>query len=126
MNQKPEVTYVKSTFDNQDYLVRNRDDKEEAAKLLGELNRRLKRIIAKVKDEADNNRCTEDRKIDIRRLQKNYNENNISESPNNKYTSYSINKGEKIVFCLREKNEAQTLHDINTITFVAIHELHIL
>ena len=99
-----EVTYVRSTFDNQDYLVRNRNDKEAAAKLLGELNRRLKRIIAKVKDEADNNRCSEDRKIDIKRLHKNYNENNISESsPNNKYTSYSINKGEKIVFCLREK-----------------------
>jgi predicted metal-dependent hydrolase len=119
-----EVTYVKSTFDNQDYLVRNINDKEAAAKLLGELNRKIKKIIAKVKDEADNNKCSEDRKIDIRRLQKNYNENNISESsPNNKYTSYSINKGEKIVFCLREKNEEQTLHDINTVVFVAIHEL---
>lgn len=119
-----EVSYIKSTFDNQDYLVRNTDDKEKAAELLAELNRRLKKIIAKVKDEADNNRCSEERKVDIKRLYKNYDENNISESsPNNKYTSYSINKGEKIVFCLREKNDEQTLHDINTIMFVAIHEL---
>jgi hypothetical protein len=119
-----EVTYVRSTFDNQDFLVRNRPDKDKAAKLLGELNIKLKKIIAGVKDEADNNKCSEERKVDINRLCKNYDENNISESsPNNKYTSYSINKGEKIVFCLREKNEEQTLHDINTIMFVAIHEL---
>ena len=62
-----EVTYVISTFDNQEYLVRNTDDKEEAAQLLSQLNSRLKKIIAKVKEEADNNRCTEERKIDIKR-----------------------------------------------------------
>ena len=34
-----------------------------------------------------------------------------------------MNKGEKIVFCIRSKDEKQELVDINTIMFVAIHEL---
>lgn len=36
-------------------------------------------------------------------------------------TSYSINKGEQIALCLRNTNN--DLHDINTLMFVAIHEL---
>jgi predicted metal-dependent hydrolase len=119
-----EVSYVKSTFDNKEYLVRNTDDKEAAAKLLSEINSRLKKLIEKVKNEGEQGKCNEQRQKDIKRLYKNYDENNISESsPGNKYTSYSINKGEKIVFCLRTKDEEQKLIDINTIIFVAIHEL---
>mgnify|MGYP006135240197 CR=1 FL=1 len=119
-----EVSYVKSTFDNKEYLVRNTDDKEEAARLLSELNNRLKQVIEKVKKEGEEGKCSDKRQKDIKRLCKNYKEENISESsPGNKYTSYSINKGEKIVFCLRSKDEEQKLIDINTIVFVAIHEL---
>ena len=48
---------------------------------------------------------------------------NVSESlENSKYTSYSINKGEKIVFCIRSKND-NSLVDLNTMMFVTIHEL---
>ena len=119
-----EVSYVKSTFDNQEYLVRNADDKEKAAILLSDLNNRLKKLIEKVKQEGEEGKCDEQRQKDIKRLHKNYREENISESsPGNKFTSYSINKGEKIVFCLRSKDEEQKLIDINTIVFVAIHEL---
>ena len=59
----------------------------------------------------------------MQRLKSRYNPYKISESPpDSQFTSYSINKGEKIVFCLRSK-EDQRLHDINTMTFVALHEL---
>jgi hypothetical protein len=39
-----------------------------------------------------------------------------------KYTSYTVNKGEKIYFCLRSKvlNE---IHDMNTLLYVVIHEM---
>ena len=50
----------------------------------------------------------------------------VSESsPGNAYTSYSINKGEKIVFCLRQKSgpNKDELVDLNTMMFVAIHEM---
>ena len=49
----------------------------------------------------------------------NFNPNNISESTkDNKYTSYSVNKGEKIVFCLRSRDEKNKLVDINIMMFV--------
>lgn len=60
---------------------------------------------------------------DIERLNNNFNEDNIHENtPDAKFTSYSVNKGEKIFFCLRNK-KTDELVDLNTIMFVAIHEL---
>jgi predicted metal-dependent hydrolase len=60
----------------------------------------------------------------LKRLKKNYRPDNITESsPGNKYTSYSINKGDKIVFCLRAKDGSDKLVGLNTMMFVAIHEL---
>lgn len=111
-----DVTFVK--VNNEDtFLVRNKDDKEEAAKLLSDIKNNLQKIVDKVVEdkEADQE--------DIDRLKKNFRPKNISESsPGNKYTSYSINKGEKIVFCIRSKVDDK-LEDLNTMMFVAIHEL---
>ena len=60
----------------------------------------------------------------IKRLKKNYNGDVIAESPKNSgSTSYSINKGEKIYLCIRQRNQQDELVDLNTITFVALHEL---
>ena len=41
---------------------------------------------------------------------------------NSPYTSYSVNKGEEIVFCLRCK-VTKELHSLNLLMYVAIHEL---
>ena len=47
----------------------------------------------------------------------------IMETPKDeKFTSYTINKGEKIVFCLRSK-VLHNIHDMNTINYVMVHEL---
>ena len=117
------VTYVVSTIDNHKYLVRNEPDKLEAANLLATMKERLSRLVLYTK-EYKNKEKDETKRIDIDRLVKNWRPDNISESsPNNKYTSYSINKGEKIVFCLRSKDSSKKLVDINTMMFVAIHEL---
>ena len=63
-------------------------------------------------------------KNDIDRLVKNFNPNSFSETtPDAQYTSYSVNKGEKIVFCLRDKTDGENLVKENIMTFVAIHEL---
>ena len=59
-----------------------------------------------------------------KRLIRKFNPDRISESiKGSKYTSYSINKGEKIVLCLRSKDIFQKLTDINTLMFVTLHEL---
>jgi predicted metal-dependent hydrolase len=130
-----EVTYVKSSIDGQEYLVRNAPKKEEAANILCRTKNSLLRLIEymnkkyvegdQYKSESDND---DEAKTSIReavkRLVKKFNPNNISESgASNKYTSYSVNKGEKIIFCLRQKNESQSFVDENVIRFVAIHEL---
>lgn len=58
-------------------------------------------------------------------LVENYNGSHLYEiSPNNLMgnTSFTEDKGRKIVMCLRDKSTGQ-LHDINTIMFVALHEI---
>ena len=118
-----DVQYVKSTVDSREYLVRNLPDKQEAANLLANIHLTMLKVIDVVNDPINQENYTTQNIEDIKRLTKNYRNGNISESnPGNKYTSYSINKGEKIVFCIRSK-ENNTLVDINTMMFVAIHEL---
>lgn len=112
-----ELTYVVSTIDNRQYLVRNREDKLEAANLLATVRKNLDSIVDYLKNNNNN-----DEKV--QRLVKKYRPEKISESmPNTNYTSYSVNKGEKIVFCIRSKKGDQKLVSQNTIMFVAIHEL---
>ena len=112
------VDYVVSNVDGRKYLVRNYEDKQEAADLLARMTRRLRFLV----DNLEPTLSEEDTK----RLRKNFNEDVISESsPGSTYTSYSINKGSKLVFCIRnrEKGEPESLIDLNTVMFVAIHEL---
>ena len=63
-------------------------------------------------------------KEDIERLINNFNSDAFSETtPDSKYTSYSVNKGEKIVFCIRDKKDGENLVKENIMTFVSIHEM---
>lgn len=112
-----EIEMVKSTYDSRFYLVRNLPDKNQAAKLLSLIRAKLILFIEYLK-----NKYPYDNRI--KRLARNFDPNEISESlPDSKYTSYSVNKGEKIVFCVRQRNESNQLVDLNTMIFVAIHEL---
>jgi hypothetical protein len=109
-----------STVDNEEYLVRNVDDKSKAANTLATIKNNIKKLVLHLK----NNISEYDAEKEyINNLVKRTKQINIMETPNDeKNTSYTINKGEKIVICLRSKflNE---LHDINTIMYVVIHEL---
>ena len=117
------VIYVKSSLDNREYLVRNLPDKLQAADILANIHKRLKLLIEHLNKAEVQSEFTDQNRTDIIRLSKNYRKGNISESnPGNSYTSYSINKGEKIVFCIRSKDGLNTLVDLNTMMFVAIHE----
>jgi predicted metal-dependent hydrolase len=116
-NYSNEVTSVKSSIDNNEYIVRNRDDKQEAADILAKIRTKLEKLVNSMKVKYPNDES-------INRMNRKFNADNISESgQSSQYTSYSVNKGEKIVFCIRQKDEEQTFVELNTITFVAIHEL---
>ena len=81
---------------------------------LSEINTKILKLIDTVKGE---------KRDGVKRLEENYNPNNLSETGiNAKYTSYSVNKGEKISICLRNKMN-NTFEDKNTVMFVVIHEL---
>ena len=51
----------------------------------------------------------------------------IESTPDAEYTSYSVNKGEQIYFCLRAKSEDETKNERlakhNIMMFVALHEM---
>jgi hypothetical protein len=60
----------------------------------------------------------------VKRLVEGFNPKAISETlPTSELTAYSENKGQKIAFCLNKSKNGSTLIDLNTLTFVALHEL---
>ena len=116
-NRNKELTYVKSTIDGRKYLVRNLPDKQDAANMIATVRGNLVKLAQELKKKNEGN-------IDIERMINNFNPNNIVESEkNNKYTSYSINKGEKTVYCMRSRDDKNELVKLNTMMFVALHEL---
>jgi len=116
-NHYAEVTYVKSSLDGEMYLVRRLPDKEKAAdilaKLAADMEKLIKHLVAKYPDNKD-----------VKRLYGNFNKRHISEgSPESNYTSYSVDKGKRLVFCIRQKNSSNTFVEYNTLLYVCIHEL---
>jgi len=112
-----EVSYVKSDIDNKEYLVRKLKDKKEAANLLAKIRSNLDKIVYHLKETYPDKEATKN-------ISANFKSDNISEGAEHaKYTSYSINKGEKIVLCIRSKDSKKELVDLNTMMFVALHEL---
>ena len=61
---------------------------------------------------------------DVKRLISRMKKVEIQESPNEKdVSSYTIDKGQLISICLRNKNNLTNFHDENTMWFVICHEL---
>jgi len=116
-----DLIYIKSTIDGRKYLVRNLPDKDKSSNMMAQIRENLVTIRDYMSANYNKDPRTE-------RLIRKFNPENIMETEKgSNYTSYSINKGEKLVFCLRSKDGKDTLIDMNTITFVALHELsHIL
>ena len=116
-NKYKDVEYVVSKVDNRKYLVQNLQDKQDAADLIANVRKNLLSLMQELKNKNHNN-------IDVNRMIDNFNPDNIMESTkDNKYTSYSVNKGEKTVYCVRSRDEKNKLVQLNTIMFVALHEL---
>ena len=109
-----------STVDNEEYFVRNVEDKSIAANTLATIKNNIKKLVLHLKKNISQ---YDSEKEYINNLVKRTKQINIMETPNDeKNTSYTINKGEKIVICLRSKFLSE-IHDINTIMYVVIHEL---
>ncbi len=115
------VIYIESSTGTK-FLVHKDKDKQQKANLLGQLVENLysiKNHLVKNK-----NKFPEySEYIDL--LSKNFNEGVTSvyeTDPESNLTSYSVNKGEELSFCLRSKKTGE-IHDINLLTYVGIHEI---
>ena len=103
--------------DGNRYCVREREKLELAANLLATVTEKCKLMVQYMKE-----KHPEDERVI--RLVDGFNPKRISETlPTSELTAYSENKGEKIAFCLNTTKEGNKLIDINTLTFVALHEL---
>jgi predicted metal-dependent hydrolase len=113
------LSYVKSTVDGEQYLVRNLPDKQEAAERLSRVRDKLLRMRKYLEQ-------THTDKPFVANMVKNFDAapSRFSEStPDAQYTSYSVNKGEKIYMCLRQRDAQEHLVNENILTFVALHEM---
>ena len=108
---------IVSTVDGDKYCVRERKKLDEAADLLATVTNKCKQLV-----EVMHKKFPE--RDEVKRLVKGFRPDKITETlPTSTLTAYSENKGEKIAFCLNNKKNGTSLIDINTLTFVAIHEL---
>jgi len=110
---------VTSQVDGREYQVQNLPDKEKAADLMAKIHTNLETLINHYKSDPATIADPRVKTMVERFNPNNMMENNIGEDS----TSYSENKGEKIVVCLREKTNGYPLVDENTIMFVILHEM---
>jgi hypothetical protein len=117
--QERNHSFVKSKIDGNSYRVRNLNDKvdQKTADLIAKIVKKINLLIKHLeKTFPDDERTI--------LLTTRFDPKNITEGNGEKnVTSYSINKGEKIVLCLRNRDDNSKLIDLNTILFVVIHEL---
>lgn len=121
-NRHTDVTYVKSFFDGQYYLVRDLPDKEEASNLLATINKNIFVLTNYLYD--NRNDKYKEYLPYIEQLHRRIKNVIIIESSGDSvYTSYTINKGEQIIFCLRSRKAKDELHELNLIMYVVLHEI---
>lgn len=119
--QYADMTYIQSDIDNKYYLVRNKNDRSEAANTLAKIRQNVIKLADymyenkdKYKEYLENIELLYNKKDDIIY---------VESTQDSEYTSYCVNKGEQIVFCLRTKHTGNEMHDLNLIMYVVLHEI---
>jgi hypothetical protein len=107
-----------SNVNGNTYCVRDRSKLSLAADRLAYVNNNLNKLVNHLSTKYPDN-------DNVQRLINGYNPKKIYETlPTSEFTAYSENKGEKLAFCLdTEKNSKGRLIDINTLMYVALHEV---
>jgi len=106
-----------ASSDGNRYCVRERQKMDQAANLLAEITQKMKDMVNYLKEKHPDDPRT-------MRLVAGFNPKKICETlPTSELTAYSENKGEKLAFCLNKSKNGTKLIDVNTLTFVALHEL---
>ena len=115
MYNEKDLVKITSSVDNEKYTVQIKDDSKEAADLIAKIKQRIITLIEHMEKTFG---ISDER---VANLKNNFRPDRLKEGVDTPgYTSYSVNKGEQIVLCLRNKD---SLVDINTMMFVVLHEM---
>lgn len=114
------LVQVKSSVDNATYYVRDMPDKQKAADLIAKVRIKIQNLYDYILQ-----------KFPDKPQVKQWNRNFIPEpsrfleaTPDAEHTSYSVNKGEKVHLCLRQRNgQDEQLVTENIMVFVTLHEM---
>ena len=116
-----DVILVKSDIDNNKYLVRDLPDKQLASNMLAKIKSNITTLTNHL---VTNKAKFPDYSKYIDQLNERIQSSEILESSDNGiYTSYSVNKGEQLVFCVRSRKDNGKLHDLNMLMYVVLHEI---
>lgn len=129
-----DMTFVRSSLDGEMYMVRNNKDKQLAANILAQVKANIYKLTDYVNNKITNQQTANLPKyVEFRpyilQLKDKIQNVIIKESTaNSVYTSYTINKGEQIILCIRSKSisnvlNSNNIHDINLIMYVVLHEI---
>jgi hypothetical protein len=121
-------TFVISDIDKREYKVSSGyENSTKAANIMAEISAFINVFLKHMRNKYLIKRIGNIREYEfVNRMLKNYNPDNIFE--NNPLpgedTSFVVNKGDKFGICLREKViNRGSIHDMNTLKFVILHEL---
>lgn len=121
---KSELFLIQKTarLNNKSYGIQEIfSDQDIAVEMLAKLHQNMTHFVEDLKRKKPNDPR-------VKRLYNGFNRVKIEEAPDeDDSTSYTINKGELMALCLREKNDVTSsnrpFHDYNTLLFVIIHEM---
>jgi hypothetical protein len=120
LSSKYPLVDVKSSVDGRTYRVRDMADKAQAADLLARVRQKIDKLYLYLQEKYPN-------KPQVKQLLQNFkpDPSRFEEStPADEHTSYSVNKGEKVHLCLRQREGPnESLVKENVMVFVAIHEM---
>lgn len=110
-------------FNHKTYLVNDLPDSYSAADMIANIMINLEKLVNNIINDNLHSRVDKYYIDYIIKIKKCLSKVKISENPtDSKYTSYSVNKGEALVLCIRDKISLK-IHDLNELMYVAIHEI---
>ena len=118
---KNNLVYIENNTGTK-YMVQNNADKLEASNILGTLTEKMYQLKNYLRDNKTN--FPEYIKY-IEQLNNNLTETGTiiyETDPKSDLTSYSVNKGQELSFCLKSKKSGK-FHELNLLIYVALHEM---
>ena len=114
------LTRVTSSIDGQTYSVLDMPDKQQAADMMARVRLKMNKLKMHLESTVPD-------KPQVKQLTRNFEAQSYrfkEATPDAEHTSYSVNKGEAVHFCLRQREgDDESIVDEEIITFVSIHEM---